>query len=772
MKQGFLYCMSAWMISHPKRTATLALFFAFLMMAGVVHVQYFGDLDATLPESSHLTRDIRATRALFGSNDTIVAVIEGGSFTERVRISCALAKKLTLDPAVLPNSVLGVGARSTRTVLNQDDALLVEGADVVCNDVVDSKTIVNGLGPQADFLVGNNNTLVLYADINIENGAYLPIRDRSAIYVNEIRNQMSAPAVTVTITGQPMFMSAMQLFSQRIAWLLPIVVVIIGLLHYEALRSVQSAIIPAVTGILATVMAVGLMGWLSLPMDEYSATAPILILAVAAGHSIQLLKRYMEECACRAHNGHLTESEHRLALIVTLRTMAPVLTIAVVAASLCLFSLIALDIRAVGRFGFVSGFGIIFALFIELTLIPAYRSLYPQKHIKDNHGVVSAHWHRLLTQVGNLVVNARLCHLLIALSVLLLVGILALGTLRISASILEPFSPTISERIAVDRLEQSGIGTFPLDIVIDAGSAGSIFNPKYLSLAAEIGRHLRQVSNIGAVASPQTMLEFLRCRFVGSDRCASLQPMTQAEASQLWIMFSGSNEAYPLIDHDQRYLRMRAFVKNDNSEFIKPIEAAIRKLADQRNVVVSIGGPAIMAKALGDGIFSAMHKKIFLIMVVAGAVGAVIFRSIVAAILFVIPSALSALVSYIFLSLTNTTLNVATVSIAAIAVGIGIDYLVYFTFRLRELLTTGLDWNSAIQIALHTAGAASLCVAAAVAGGYAVLNLSWDFMPHRWLGQIMPLSVIAGLAGTLIIYPVMLTILRPKFLRIVNAPLH
>jgi len=181
-------------------------------------------------------------------------------------------------------------------------------------------------------------------------------------------------------------------------------------------------------------------------------------------------------------------------------------------------------------------------------------------------------------------------------------------------------------------------------------------------------------------------------------------------------------------------------------------------------VAIKMGGPAIMSTALGDGIFKATGMKVALIIVISGLAGLIIFRSPIAAALFMLPSSVSAMSTYAFLGITNTTLNVATTSIAALAVGVGVDYLIYFTFRLREYLAGGLSWDRAMWTTYRTAGGASLCVATAVAGGYSVLNLSFGFNVHQWFGRLVPLAIVAGLISALVVYPVLLRLLRPRFL--------
>ncbi|MGQ0696972.1 MAG: efflux RND transporter permease subunit [Panacagrimonas sp.] len=736
------------------------------MTVGLGKLRYIGDLDATLPENSALTAEIRTVRQLFGTNDTIVFVVNGPDFQHRLRATCDLAKKLRNDPDVLPRTIAGLGASSTNILLNTNGSLSIEKSDALCaRSELSEAQILDGLGPQKDFLVGADEALVIYADLDIKNGAYLPFRERALQYIESV----SSEGVTIRMTGQPSFLSAMQIFSERMGLFFPLIMLVIGALHFEALRSVQAVVLPLFTGLLATALTLGSMGWIGIALDEYSSTAPILILAVAAGHSVQLLKRYMEELASRSVGGVVTRDANDQALIASLTSMAPVLVAAVGTASLCLFSLAIFDIEAIARFGLIAGCGLLYSLAIELSVMPAIRAVRPPKKLRLGFGNLSPHWARLLAAMHALVLRTTIKQAALIAIPLMLAIAWGISNLKLTASITEPFSEQIPERVAISELSRQRIGTFPLDIVFDSGLPEKAFEPALLAAAAELTRRLQANPNIAAVASPVSVMKFLKCRFSEITDCSTVEIMSQEEASQMWTLFSGPGEAYPLVDQDWRYLRIRAFAYSDNSVFMKPVEDLAREVSSKVNARMMLGGPAIMAKALGDGIFRATGFKVLIIVAISGLAGLLLFRSWLAALLFMIPSGVSAASCYAFLGLTGTTLNVATASIAALAVGVGVDYLIYFTFRLREYLGRGLGWDEALRRTYLTAGGASLCVATAVAGGYGVLNFSFDFNVHQWLGQLIPLAIVAGLFATLMIYPLTLHFLKPRFLGATHA---
>ena len=92
----------------------------------------------------------------------------------------------------------------------------------------------------------------------------------------------------VSLSGAVVFLSELTRYSSRVAYYFPLALIVIGLIHYHAFRTLQALFLPLVTALLSVEWAVGLMGLLGVPFDVYNATTPILILAVAAGHAVQV----------------------------------------------------------------------------------------------------------------------------------------------------------------------------------------------------------------------------------------------------------------------------------------------------------------------------------------------------------------------------------------------------------------------------------------------------------------------------------------------------
>jgi predicted RND superfamily exporter protein len=147
--------------------------------------------------------------------------------------------------------------------------------------------------------------------------------------------------------------------------------VIMGVL-FLSFRSLQGMIIPILTALLSVIWALGMVGLLGIPLDPFTKTlTPLLIVAIAAGHSIQILKRYYEEYA--------KSGNHKEAVRESTLKMAPVMVTAGLVASASFASLITFHLKTFQAFGLLTAFGILSAVVLELSFIPAFRTLVPPR---------------------------------------------------------------------------------------------------------------------------------------------------------------------------------------------------------------------------------------------------------------------------------------------------------------------------------------------------------------------------------------------------------
>ena len=162
------------------------------------------------------------------------------------------------------------------------------------------------------------------------------------------------------------------------------------------------------TGILSVIWSLGLMGLLGVHLDPLNTTTPILVLAVAAGHAIQILKRYYEEYGRLRATGMAPREANREAVVESMVRVGPVMIVAGLIAVITFLSLAGTGIPMVQHFGVFAGCGVLATMVIEMTVIPAVRSmLRPPKEREAARERKAGVLDRFLTGVADNLVGGR-----------------------------------------------------------------------------------------------------------------------------------------------------------------------------------------------------------------------------------------------------------------------------------------------------------------------------------------------------------------------------
>jgi predicted RND superfamily exporter protein len=182
------------------------------------------------------------------------------------------------------------------------------------------------------------------------------------------------------------------------------------------------------------------------------------------------------------------------------------------------------------------------------------------------------------------------------------------------------------------------------------------------------------------------------------------------------------------------------------------------------SVSVSLGGGVLGSAAINEVM---VRDKILNVVQILGCVfliSAFVFRSIVAGLLIVVPLIAAVVANFGLMGWLGVPLQTATSFISALAVGIGADYAIYMTCRMREELRENKDEHRALQRAFFSAGKAILFVSSAMAGGFGVLVFSIGYSAHLWSGLFVALAMLVSSIASLTIFPALILQFRPKFI--------
>ncbi len=569
--------------------------------------------------------------------------------------------------------------------------------------------------------------------------------------------------VAFPIGGAPVLRVYAARYTQAMAILFPIAVLVIAVVHYEAFRTLQAMFLPLVTALLSVTWALGIMGFLRLPMDTWSAITPVVILAVAAGHAVQILKRYYEDYA--------TLRDNKRAVIHSLCAVGPVMLTAGTIASAGFGSLATFGVPSVRAFGFLLASGILSALVVEMTFVPACRAMLPAPHKlearreRESYRLASA-FDLLSTQV--LTRPGRILGLVI---VVLLCALYGATRLHVDNS-LRAWFPNDSQLRLDDRLLNEHLaGTSTLYILLEGSKDGDLERPDVLQAIRDLQTWLERDPLVGATLSIADFVARMHQAMNGEQVFGGIIPDNQSLIAQYLFLYSlsGPDDFNSIVDPTHRTGLLRAYVKSDEANFARILFEQTERFTAVRfkdlPVKPRLAGGALGVQAALNQVI--VREKILNVLQVASIIfilSSMVLRSVVGGMFVLAPLSVAVIISLGIMGLTGTWLSIATASITAMAVGIGADFAVYLIFRIREELGGGgQNVGRALRAALATSGEAIFFVSSAVVLGYLVLALS-GFRVWIYLGTLTGLMVGLSALGTLVIIPALVVLVQPRFL--------
>jgi uncharacterized protein len=263
-----------------------------------------------------------------------------------------------------------------------------------------------------------------------------------------------------------------KLMMKDLSVLFPVVICLIILILFLSFRTFRGVLLPMANVIMATVMAMGFMGWSGQPISMATMILPIILIAVGTAYAIHVLNKYYEELS--------DEEDKSKAIVSTLEhvavpTLLAALTTMIGFASLAVSSIIALRI-----YGLLAALGIFFALVLALTFTPAVLVLLKKpskKNVKSrNSGMLAS----ILDSMGQLV-SGKPVRVLITCLAVILIAAAGIPKIVFESNTLESFKKNTEIRKSSEYLNDNFTGITIMSIVVQAEEEGAILEPEILS---------------------------------------------------------------------------------------------------------------------------------------------------------------------------------------------------------------------------------------------------------------------------------------------------
>ncbi len=766
---GVLRRYVRWVTDQPRLVIGAITVVAVLLGAEIRKLRIFLDPDRTLPASHPVIVLGNRITDVFGGKYVLLVSLEvkqGDVFNPTTLAKVQrITKKIGELPGVIPGNLLSLSAKNVKDIVGSAEGMQIDRvmpeiprtaeAMEALRGRVHGNDIMNGLLVSAD----GKMTSVLSDYSSMEKlGGFSGLYRR----IQEIAAPEQDANTEIHLAGLPVSLHWMGVYSGRMRFVFPLAMVTIALLLFFAFRTGQGVAIPLLTALLSVAWSMGMMGLLHIDLDPFNLMTPILILAVAAGHSVQILKRYYEEY------GRL--KDNKAAVIESTTQVGVAMLTAGLVAAAGFASLVTFKTTTIRAFGLLTASGIVAALIIEMTFIPALRVLLAppgeEKARKESRRTI---FDPLLEGISARIRAGKGGAIIGAFAVILIAAVALGSRVRTDNSLSALFSkgsPVIRDTLANNARMA---GAYVMQVLVEGREPDALKDPQALRDMEALQEHISGLPNVGKAISLVDFMRKMNKAMHADDPAQEVLPATKDLVAQYLLLYSMSGDPGDfdrVVDFDYQRAVITIYVKKDNyaaaGKLMADIDDYVRKNLSRSSLTFQVGGGISNGIALSDVIIHGKVQNILQVSAIIFLAGCLVFWSILGGFLVLLPLIVAVLFNFGVMGASGIWLSISTATISAMALGIGADYAIYFLFRYREEMSRGADWDTALHVAMTTSGKAVLFVASSISLGYVCLVFS-GFLIHIYLGVLVPTTMVVSSVGALTLLPALVHAIKPRF---------
>ncbi len=555
--------------------------------------------------------------------------------------------------------------------------------------------------------------------------------------------------------------------------LFPVMILVIIIVLYLSFNSLHGVALPLVTVVLSAIWEMGTMGWLGAPFTPFSFIAPVVLMAVGTAYGIHVLNKYYEE----AHQGGRSRTEIVVATVTAMLSPTAMAALTTVAG---FFALLSSTLWPQRDFGIYTGIGVLYAGFLALTLIPAILALMPLP--RREHQSLLARWLRAgLASLAHLIERTAVI-ILIGAGAVAVVWAVGIPRLKIETSAKDFLGKGHPVVEALDVLERHFGGSLQTGIEIDVGVRDGLKEPEVLNKILALQEFLETLPAVRRTTSITNLVRELNQKFHADDPNYYVIPDDRKLISQLLLLFTfqgGSLGQMALTDFSAGEVIVS--LEWVSSTEMAKLVAEIQRYLDEHfaptataSVALTSDGSLLQIKAeqvgtmpiyvrLMDQIRTSQIWSLLTSVGSSWVIVSLLMGSVIAGALCIVPLVLTILTEFGLMAYLGLPLDMSTMMIGSIAIGIGIDYAIHFVERYRLEFALGRDARRALEHTLTHTGVGISYNALALTLGFGVLWIS-TFKGLNTFGSLVALTMVVSATSAFTIIPAILLLWKPKFL--------
>ena len=552
---------------------------------------------------------------------------------------------------------------------------------------------------------------------------------------------------------------------------------------WTVFRDFKWVAFPLINCFVSIVIMVGFLGALDWKVTVISSNFIALMLILTISMNIHYLVRYVQN-----KNEHPEDSLADLVVKTSSNIFYPIFY--AVLTTICAFmSLIFSDIKPVIDFGWMMTYGLLVSFALSFLLLPSLILIFkPQVSptIKESKSKFAGVLAYISTKFST--------SIYVFSTILIIFSIYGISKLKVENSFINYFSSKTEIYKGMKNIDEKLGGTTPLEIILkfkntsvaknDDDFLGSnskkddylgeakqkMYDDKYkywftrdkIEKIISVHKYLEKNPDIGKVLSFSSILDIAESLNKG-------KPLGSLEMGVLYNKLPEDIKKniinpYISIDNDEARIAMRIIDSKPDlrrKELIEKINYDLQNKFSFKKDEYKITGVLVIFNNLLQSLFDSQIKTLGIVMLGIFLMFLILFKSLVYSLIGTIPNFIAAFFVLGFIGALNIPLDMMTITIAAITIGIAVDNSIHYIYRFREEMKNNKTKDEIIYICHHSVGKAIISTSVTIVFGFSILGFS-NFIPTIYFGLFTGLAMITALILVLTLLPRLLIQFAPE----------
>ena len=615
-----------------------------------------------------------------------------------------------------------------------------------------------------------NNLFEINQKIDEQN---LKIQEKEKKIVAEIRSVISSNSDfgTLFLGGPAMIANDMIDFIKSDLSLFGLLVFIIfGLLLFLFFRDFKLAMIPLINAALVIYTTSSILGYADWKISVVSSNFIALLLILTISITVHVIERFIE-LKKEDFDDHL--------IVETFSQMFIPCLFAVFTTGVAFLSLISGDIKPVLEFGKMMTVGIFVVFVFTFTFVPLSLNIFSFETLQESSRVS-----RFPEAIGKNIISNKAMILSISMFATLLF-LFGINNLKVENKFIDYFKKNTEIYQGMSELDEKLGGTATLDIIIyepdnfledeeevgdefddlfdedifddnNSESSGYWWNIYNLKRLEEIHDYLDENENIGKVLSVSSGIKLARKINDNNElndlELALLRSVLPEDIKDT-VLNSYISDDDSIVRVSSRVVESSESLNRDH--LLKTIDLDLQQKFGISSDKFKITGLAVLYNNMLQSLFTSMLNSILIVYVVIALMLLILFRSVKIMFAGLLPNILIGLAVLGTMGLFKIPLDIMTITVASISVGIAVDNTIHYLYKFRSEYKLKKNFNEALIGSHSTIGKAIFYTASTISCGFMIFSFS-NFIPTIYFGIFTALAMSFAFLVSLTLLPVLL----------------